>query len=490
MKEKDSEITISAIRAGQVDPEAKAHLPQYYDDSSDEEEIAAQNNRFDLLYNFTKINFKELAKEHGLGKGTEVENSWLLHTIGKMVVFSPEINANYYSHKQRLLLRNKDKKRTHSQNIVKSGLRDAGLLREMRTTLDKISTKESGVGVSNLKELLVFGRLSNRSMKRSYRNAKDKNDRDDHQIPSQIQFFDKSNTSGAEVNEQLVFNSKGLSNSSHPYMDRVNLNLPNNRGDYESAYKGNRHTYGLQATEQVISSSQKAAEEPGRESLKEAAGLIASFKEDIASHFPQNISDAYIAGWIRQICRGEPLFGFDDKMNAKLYSLTYLLFKTETFRSPAALVSNLQMLELIINGKMSFDEAFAKTQMPMSISGAIRAARTLDRIYNELDDNSSFYNFNNPYQYSTYYNEESEKQYKKVLKELVKKESELMEKWLDFKFPNKDSMYLEDIGKEIYATIQSFGLNLHSNALHGMQDGSFGESIRRQQKAWRETISL
>ena len=91
--------------------------------------------------------------------------------------------------------------------------------------------------------------------------------------------------------------------------------------------------------------------------------------------------------------------------------------------------------------------------MPMSIKGAIKAARVLEE---EYDNDSAFYHYRNPYDYAPGYPD------KKAT--LITKEAELMDQWLELKFGEEEaekikenpSEFLEEICKEIYGSLQKF----------------------------------
>ena len=119
----------------------------------------------------------------------------------------------------------------------------------------------------------------------------------------------------------------------------------------------------------------------------------------------------------------------------------FLLFKTEVFRSPGALISHMQMLDLISYGKMRFQEAFEGNQMPLSSSGIIKPARELNDWYNK-QGNLFFYYFSNPFSYGvkkeyTFDNTWGDIQNQFNPRELMQKEAALMDRWLRHKWESQ-----------------------------------------------------
>lgn len=95
----------------------------------------------------------------------------------------------------------------------------------------------------------------------------------------------------------------------------------------------------------------------------------------------------------------------------------------------------------------------------------IRAARSLEKDYQH-----AFYDFENPYNYAPGFEDNEGK------KNLINREASLMDKWLEFQFGKEkfDQMtddvqnYLPEICEAIYGSVQNFGINPHSPALHRM----------------------
>ncbi len=115
---------------------------------------------------------------------------------------------------------------------------------------------------------------------------------------------------------------------------------------------------------------------------------------------------------------------------------------------------------------MTFEDAFVRNEMPMSSKNVIKAARSLEKDYDE-----AFYKFDNPYSYAPGYEDKQGK------RDLINREASLMDKWMTFRFGEEcynkmqQSGFLENlpqICEEIYGSLQNFGMNLHSLALHRM----------------------
>lgn len=124
-----------------------------------------------------------------------------------------------------------------------------------------------------------------------------------------------------------------------------------------------------------------------------------------------NITDQDIAHWIRQVLQCKPLqfFPVGDATNPLLLfpkqredlisfiiHLAHLLGGTETMRYPGALIENQMALDLIIAGKLKWEEALNPNNeqgcfIPMTISGAVEVSRTLMAIYKK--HNAYSYNY-------------------------------------------------------------------------------------------------
>lgn len=303
-------------------------------DSSDEERIKDNNNNYSLaeaLRN-SQSSIVDLAHDFGLER-SKVEKSFLLHSIGRMLIYSPKIDSKYRSQKEKLL---------YTEHSL-----------ENPYTLDKkrvINTEDLGITLSNLEDLLALGRLMRRSQVRSYKDIRNYNEV--IETRATVRFASRNNVTGSNVIEDLVVNNKGFSRGKlkkgepyKPSTDIVQLCLPNDDGDYPSAYRGNRLNRGKSAVSQVAAAGNLAAEDikdgDGQE-LEDAIEMIHGLREKISEKFPDINNDSFIADSIRKVCRGEPLFELAENhdIQGQIYALTYLLFKTEVYRSPAALVNH------------------------------------------------------------------------------------------------------------------------------------------------------
>ena len=194
--------------------------------------------------------------------------------------------------------------------------------------------------------------------------------------------------------------------------------------------------------------------------------------------------------------------------------LYMLLLTVEPSRSPAALINNIQILELIAYNKMTFKEAFVGEKnapmMPMAAPKIVRTSTTLQRKY--------VYNDNFVYVYPCHYlphttfgiNQFGNKRECYSVKDdqltdLQQKESNILDKWLKMKIgqyltknneqveednhivneelvdkifeqinSNKDkSNYIDIVVEEIEATMRKYGL--------GMQGLEVGREIKLKQ---------
>ena len=433
-------------------------------DSSDEDEIKKANEEYNLeeVFRGARSSFADMAQDLELDR-SKIEKSFLLHSIARMVIYSPKIDSKYREHKERLI-------QTQSS--------------EGPYTLDdesKIDTESLNIEVKNISDLLALGRLMRRSQVRSYKDMSyaDK----PSEVNAKIKFTSNNQNTGSDVKEDLVASYSGLGKKGFPSTDMVHLGLPGGESDYGSIRQGNQYNLGESVIHQVASSSKTASKKSdnlgdiGSKDLEDAARVITELKQEISLFFPEKDKDVYIANSIRKACKGESLLelkintdsqGEEEIKNKqdiqdKVYALTYLLFKTEVYRSPAALISHVQMLDLIINEEMSLEDAFVDEKMPMSIKGAIKAARML-----EADYKDAFYQYENPFRYAPGFPDKK--------RQLITKEADLMDNWIKFKFGEekcekmKDNIqsHLPQICEEIYGSLQNFGMNLHSPALHKM----------------------
>ncbi|MFN8770534.1 MAG: hypothetical protein ACK5Z5_09145 [Neisseriaceae bacterium] len=136
-------------------------------------------------------------------------------------------------------------------------------------------------------------------------------------------------------------------------------------------------------------------------SYKEVSSILIGYKNYFNEIIPEFINDSLIATWIKEIIRGEDeLTKIDEgyykmmfdkhkvnKLKEKLVGITYLLFGCEVARNPASIPIHHMMLDLIIDGRLSWSDALTATsnnnlgnggRMPMSAKGAIAAGRRLN----------------------------------------------------------------------------------------------------------------
>jgi hypothetical protein len=516
-------------------------LSEFYLDSSDEEDIAQQDKEFDLAA--VNVDFDALSKELGAEK-SQVIKSFLLHNLGRMIIFSPQIDVKYREYKEKYLdqttsLKTKEetdkRPRLQTNDFVGqvTGLEDlivlGRLLRRSQVRLYKKMNKEfddeikrcelliqekceHAVEDSNLslnqlfegaqlkpnwKEILpanyrktfigcgsgryhrVYG-IEEKNISEEVLQALHKANnkllyRQEQRIDAEIEMISRNQTSGSVVGEELVASYNGLGSSTQ---DRSKSNtdmvdLRGTGGSYKASFKDQQFTHGKVGVDHTTQAAKKVKTENPDE-LKQALEVITSLKGEIAEQYPRVNQDAFIAESIRKICRAEPLQeGIDPKIVDQIYALTYLLFKTEVFRSPAALINNMQMLDLMINGQMTLEDAFNKEEMPMSPIGAIKAARKLQEKYE--GQKKFFYRYENPFSYASGYDNA-----KFMPNNLVDKEANLMDRWLKLRFGEKKfeeinanfETFLPEIVREINNGLQAFGLNVHSQSFFKAMSGA------------------
>jgi hypothetical protein len=379
---------------------------------------------------------------------SEIIKSFLLHNFGRMYIYSPKIDKLYRNNKRFLSTNSKKKRRFFYEELLKD--------RQYHATKRIKPSQNEEFTVNNLQQLLILGRILRRSQIRRHREildfCKESNKGQEHLVEIHTNFSLHSKDNNSIVKETLVMSEKGLGRPRNfPSCDMVHL--PFNKGDYTSAYKSiqclpaNFNILRMTNVSQKLGPNKEIQEET-KEKLKIFENLIndESIKKLLENNlFSQKISDQIIAELMNDACRGKDLKlkEISKEAQEKIYALTYLLFKTEVYRSPAALINNMQMLELIEYGKLSFEEAFVEQLMPMSMQGAIKAGRSLNYQYNKKD--ISFYYYNNPYVYSG----EETRDDKKIKVNLIKKESGLMDKWLRMKLEQSEERYSEDDIKSI-----------------------------------------
>lgn len=435
-------------------------------DSSDEESIKQENEEYDLKTSISDNRFNSDAENLGVEVNT-LKKSFLMHSIGRMAIYNPRIDKKYRDHKEDLLRTNK------SSGSVKLD------------SDSQINTQELGIKVENIEDLIALGRLMRRSQVRSHKIIKrDRSFKKSTVTRATINFTSNNEITGHHVVEDLVLSYGGIGRGGKvmPNTDMVDLQLSSDKGDYNSAYEGNKYNRGASSINNVAAASETTAADNNlakgdSERLEEVARTLSRLNTAVSKNFKKENNDAFIADCIRKVCKGEPLFELADPKNEgiknQVYSLTYLLFKTEVYRSPAALISNIQMLELVIGGQMSLADAFGeKKEMPMSMVGAIKGARFLESVFN----NDAFYQYENPYDYFIPKNPIEEREFHEnkiqLTKQLITSETNLTDKWMQFRFGEekshemKDNIqdFLPEIHEEICGSLQNFGVKLNSLA--------------------------
>ena len=128
--------------------------------------------------------------------------------------------------------------------------------------------------------------------------------------------------------------------------------------------------------------TQTITENGYRKDLIENLGTYKKINNTIEIIKSHGISDRSIALLIEKIISCEDLnelnllnLELSEKDKIFFTGLTNLLFGTESRRNPRMLVQVPMMLELIKNGKMTFKDAFENEEFPMSLKGAVEAAR-------------------------------------------------------------------------------------------------------------------
>ena len=183
----------------------------------------------------------------------------------------------------------------------------------------------------------------------------------------------------------------------------------------------------------------------------------------------------------------------EDETQEKILSerLYMLLLTVEPSRSPAALINNIQMLELIADGKMTFKEAFVGEKntpmMPMAASEIVKTSTTLQRKYVYNDNfvypchylpHTAFGTLIFGKQENLNYRGKDLNIYPEDLNALQLAESNILDKWLKmkiekylvnnkklvdkiFKKINSDkdkNDYIDIVVEEIEATMKKYGL--------------------------------
>jgi hypothetical protein len=408
----------------------------------------------------------------------EITKSSLLHNFGRMHIYSPNVNDFY---------RNKKKSLTTSffrSKKCRLCLQEQNLYREEFYASHKLinNQNEPSFPIKNLTDLLGTGRFLRRSQIRKSRELKDMNKDDSFNTATKIDinFSSFSKETSSTVIETLMTSKKGLGRAGiFPNCDMVFLGK---KGDYLNIRETIKFLPAqallkrLQETSESLQTSKEVSKE-----IKETFNLYINLTKELAPSlesnlYSQKVSDQKISQLITDVCRGKNINISDSAKNI-VYSLTYLLFKTEVYRSPAALINNMQMLELIEFGKLSFEKLFAQQMMPMSMKGAIQASRSLSTKYNKKG--FGFYYYSNPFKYSPY----SKGTLLNLLneKDLIKKESNLMDMWLRMKLEHlgyqseKIRKFLEEPTKPehlnvICKQINELGINFGLSYLEVLRD--------------------
>jgi hypothetical protein len=129
--------------------------------------------------------------------------------------------------------------------------------------------------------------------------------------------------------------------------------------------------------------------------------IIEKIKFNLNKYIDRKVTDKDIAFWIRSIINGKLIVQdgalvrsdksvlainqfkkLPDKMVAQLIKITYLLFGSEVMRNPASLIHHQMMIDLILDGMMTWKEALNGDdggEMPMSMKNAVASARILHK---------------------------------------------------------------------------------------------------------------
>jgi hypothetical protein len=170
------------------------------------------------------------------------------------------------------------------------------------------------------------------------------------------------------------------------------------------------------------------------EQIKES--LIESVDTDRVIMKFCHIDDRDIGHWIRDVYNGkkpsylndnfEPPLGPKQKNDITFFlvNITHLLFGTECSRYPGSLISHQMILDLIISGKQTFQDAFSKTIgetiMPMSLPRMTSVSGYLSSIFNKY--------ILHHYDYRASKSDVGTSE----LQEFAKAEHRLAQKWTDF----------------------------------------------------------
>jgi len=171
------------------------------------------------------------------------------------------------------------------------------------------------------------------------------------------------------------------------------------------------------------------------------ASLGQTLNEDIITKFNQKysnykISDKDIAKWVRNKLTGKPLEIENnsdiervdvDRINQFITEFSYLLFGCEVARNPTSLLANQMMLDLIVDGKLKWQDCLTGENplMPMAMKDAVQGSRAS---HSKFADYIPW-----PYRYDG--NESVEK-----MNDLVAAEKRLFDLWLTHKEISNESI--------------------------------------------------
>jgi len=402
------------------------------DDSSDEEEEKALSS-YDIAKNYKeylkdvhhKVHYKEkyqfkkarekttytyekfLEEDWSKKEDKRYKLSFLQHALGLKLYYSLAVEENYRPLK-RDVLRGDPVSVEGDPRVPRATLADEYALEVPRDR--------------RFSRMLARTRLSNRSHKRHIRNLRDRKEgvgilrvdrkwrfEGSEEVVSDLQFSSSTGRSVEESSKMLKMDSM------------IQFQFCSEEGAEE--YSHPKRPLYSELPELI-------------DNIKERSGLV--------------VEDKTIARWIRSTLHGEPVDKLKDEeekflkevmpdvqsfVKENLHSFVVLLFGCEVSRSPAALISNSIMLNEIEEGGKTWKNFFKERKMPMSMKGAIRAARVLHKEYDRFM----------PYHYK--YEGLIGKGDGEALKE---KESLLMRTWLERKTPDMSpDLPIEELYRKI-----------------------------------------
>jgi hypothetical protein len=306
---------------------------------------------------------------------------------------------------------------------LKSQIDELKILNIKRKTFDRSHEFHISLGFWDLLSNL---RLSNRSQNRTIKNLK-------NDPLLKLLNSDSSQSKKEKAHRNWVFNNHGvaiesqqINLSSHGREDWVD-----NAGSYQSIYS-----------------------------------KINKFKQYFNHVYPNlGIKDADFAIWIRQIANAQPLSKVDtnechlevserESLKEFLVGLTYLLLGCEVTRNPASLPIHQMMLDLIIAGGLTWEDAFTNNnveskeikggRMPMSPDGAIAAGRKLHSIFNSYLLHYYSYDGTN----------KTAKEY--TIKDMIERESYILDGWWKYIIKGSSLANIEDIKRKIEQSMKGW----------------------------------